>query len=183
MKSKINHGSYYLYPQKIPYVRTFVLTFNAFGRWAPEAPIDQTLRFRLVRASGFPSPKKKSASGFPSPKKKSAIFHTLLDKYFTSFSFVLTFNAFGRWAPEAPIDQTLRFRLVRASGFPSPPKKSASGFPSPKKNQVFLAFWSFSKFLFFWMVFGRLSTFSHAFACFQTFLSVLRTLTRCYHPY
>ena len=27
-----------------------------------------------------------------------------------NFFFVRTFNAFGRWAPEAPIDQTLRFR-------------------------------------------------------------------------
>ena len=70
----IDHGSYYLYPLKIPDVRTFVLTFNAFGRWAPEAPIDQTLRFRLVRASGFPSPKKKIGVGFSLTKKKIRFF-------------------------------------------------------------------------------------------------------------
>ena len=87
----VNYGSYYLYPLKIPDVRTFVLTFNAFGRWAPEAPIDQTLRFRLVRASGFPSPKKN------------------------------------------------RRRV----------------FPHQKKNRVFLASWTFSKFLVFWRFFGR----------------------------
>ena len=90
----LNRGSYYLYPLKIPDVRTFVLTFNAFGRWAPEAPIDQTLRFRLVRASGFPSPQKKSASGFPSPKKNQVFLASwTLSKFLVFWRF---FGRFGR---------------------------------------------------------------------------------------
>ena len=104
----------------------------------------------------------------------TAILHTLLDKYFTSFSFVLTFNAFGRWAPEAPIDQTLRFRLVRASGFPSPKKKSASGFPSPKKKSGFfsvLVVFKISVFL------DGFRTFVDVFARFCMFSNVFERVT------
>ena len=64
--------------------------FNAFGQWAPEAPIDQMLRFRLVRTF--------SAFGRWAPE--APIDQTL------RFRLVRTFSAFDRWAPEAPIDHT-----------------------------------------------------------------------------
>ena len=51
-------------------VRSFVRTFYAFGRWAPEAPINQTLHFRRQAGRRTPDPTTKSRSDDERPSRR-----------------------------------------------------------------------------------------------------------------